>query len=106
MGIVLQRCRGALGGASPAILNGSSQSIGFGELPRVVVGQATPMRVGGNIQCKVESTVCGGVCWACAGRVPASVSVCRVERPMAACFFSRYMSPRPQTVTSALLCAL
>ena len=49
-------------------LNGSSQSIGFGELPKVLAGQGTPMLAGGIVQCRVESTVCGGVCWACAGK--------------------------------------
>ena len=38
VGIIVQRHRGALGRASPAILDGLSQSTGSGELPRVVAG--------------------------------------------------------------------
>ena len=57
-----QRCRAALGRASLLFVNGSSKSIGFGDLPRAVVGQATPMLAGGTAQCNVESAMCGGVC--------------------------------------------
>ena len=88
------------------ILDGLSKSIGFGELLRALAGQATGLLARGGAQGTVESTMTGGVCRACARRVLASFSVCRVGRPMATRFFSRYRSPRPQTVTNALLCAL
>ena len=97
---------GALGRASPAILDSSSQSIGSGELPIAVAGQATGLLARGGAQGTVESTMSGGVCQACARRVLTSFSVCQVGRPMATRFFYCYKSPCPQTITSALLCAL
>ena len=71
-----QRCRGALGRTS--LLSGDSlpKSIGVGELPSAVAGQATLMLARGNAQCTVESAMSGGVCRACAGCVPASFSMC------------------------------
>ena len=93
-GIVTQRRRGALGRASLLFVNGSSRSIGFGELPRAVTGQATPMLAGGNAQDTIESTVSGGVCQAYAGkceRVPSGET---------------NGGAHPQTITSALLYAL
>ena len=102
----MQQYRGALGKASPTSLDRSLNSIDFGELPRVVASQATGLLARGGVQGAIESTMSGGVYRACARRVLASFSVCQVGRPMVARFFSRYRSPRPQTVTSALLCAM
>ena len=67
-GIDAQRCRDALGRASPSILGGSLESIGSSELPRVVAGQATRVLARGGAQCMVESAMSGGVCRACAGK--------------------------------------
>ena len=69
-GIDAQQCRGALRRAILLTANGSLKSIGTGELPSVVAGQATLLLARGGAQCAVESTMCGGICWACAKRVP------------------------------------
>ena len=65
-----QRCRGALRRASPSILDDSSRSIAFGELPNIVAGQATRLLARGQRPLHYQV---GGVCWACASmcqRVP------------------------------------
>ena len=66
-GIGAHRRRGALGRASPMSLDRSSKSIDSGELPKAVAGQATLVLARGNAQRTDESTMCGGVCQACAG---------------------------------------
>ena len=63
----MQRRRSVLERASPLILESSSSSVAFGELPSSVVGQATQLLARGGAQFKVKSAMCGGVCPACAG---------------------------------------
>ena len=50
--------------------NGSLKMIGTGELPSVVASEAMLLLARGGAQCTVDSTMYGGICWACAKRVP------------------------------------